>query len=93
MISFLREFDVIPLELPGRGRRMVEDLLKDFDMAAEDIYNQLTAKLSSDRFLIYGHSMGAYLALRVANMLEKAGPPYCECQSRSTEEEEKAITA
>jgi external thioesterase TEII len=52
---------------------MAEDLLKDFDMAAQDICNQLTAKLSSDRFLIYGHSMCAYLALWIANMLEKAG--------------------
>jgi external thioesterase TEII len=73
MLSLLHEFDVIPLELPGRGRRMAECLLKDFNMAAQDICKQLIAKLTSARFLIYGHSMGAYLALRVANMLERAG--------------------
>jgi external thioesterase TEII len=73
MQSLLRTFEVIPLELPGRGRRIREGLLKDFDLAAGDMYQQITAKLTSPSFLIYGHSMGAYLALRVANMLEAAG--------------------
>jgi external thioesterase TEII len=73
MVSLLKDFDVIALELPGRGRRMEEPLLKDFDLAALDFYSQIIKKLTSSQFLIYGHSMGAYLALRVTNMLEKAG--------------------
>src|SRR5262249_8544650 len=73
IMPLLQRFEIIPLELPGRGRRMKESLLKDFDLAAQDIYHQLTGKLTSASFIIYGHSMGAYLALRVANMLEKAG--------------------
>ncbi len=36
-----------------------------------DIYRQITEKLTSSDFMIYGHSMGAYLALKVCNMLEK----------------------
>jgi surfactin synthase thioesterase subunit len=71
MISLLKDFHVIPLELPGRGKRINETLLKDFDLAAQDIYNQIINKLDTSNFLIYGHSMGAYLALRVSNMLEK----------------------
>lgn len=71
LTPLLKEFEVIPLELPGRGRRIREELLTDFDQAAEDIYRQVAEKLTSPRFMIYGHSMGAYLALRVANMLEK----------------------
>ncbi|MGB8191596.1 MAG: alpha/beta fold hydrolase [Chitinophagaceae bacterium] len=74
----LREFEVIALELPGRGKRMGEPLLKDFDSAAKDIFRQLSAKITSPEFMIYGHSMGAYLTLRVANMLEKTGKsPAC----------------
>jgi external thioesterase TEII len=72
MTPLLKDFDVVALELPGRGRRISEHLLKDFDLAARDIYDQITRKLTSSSFLIYGHSMGAYLALRVSNMLEKA---------------------
>ena len=72
MNPLLNGFDVIPLELPGRGDRMNEDLLRSFDLAAIDIYNQINNKLtSSNNFLIYGHSLGAYLTLRVASMLEK----------------------
>jgi external thioesterase TEII len=67
----LPEFDVITLELPGRGKRQGEPLLRDFDLAAKDIFNQVISKMSGYPFLIYGHSMGAYLALRVTNMLIK----------------------
>jgi len=74
LLPALQAFDTIPLELPGRGRRMNEPLLKNFDLAAWDICEQLTKRRNSSRhFLIYGHSMGAYLALRVANILESQG--------------------
>jgi len=71
LTTFLRNFDVNALELPGRGNRMNEDFLKDFDLAVEDLYNQINVKLNSAKFMIYGHSMGAYLALRICSMLEK----------------------
>lgn len=70
LMPLLQSFQVIPVELPGRGRRTREALLKDFNSAAEDIYNQILKKLSSAKFLVYGHSMGANIALRVVNMLE-----------------------
>jgi surfactin synthase thioesterase subunit len=74
LLPELQAFDTIPLELPGRGRRMNEPLLKSFDLAAWDIFQQLKRMRNSSRyFLIYGHSMGAYLALRVANILEGEG--------------------
>jgi len=73
MTSLLNSFQAIPLELPGRGKRIGEPLLKDFDLAAGDIYDQITRRLISVPFLIYGHSLGAYLALRVAGMLERSG--------------------
>lgn len=73
MEPLLKDFDVFSLELPGRGRRINEGLLKDFDSAAQDIYRQIANKLANSNFLIYGHSMGAYLALRVSGILEKEG--------------------
>ncbi|MDO6434611.1 alpha/beta fold hydrolase [Flavitalea sp. BT771] len=71
--SMLSDFDVVTLELPGRGRRMEEELLKDFDQAAADIFQQLMDRLVTRKFMIYGHSMGAYLALRVSNMAARCG--------------------
>lgn len=69
----LQQFEFVPLELPGRGRRLEETLITDFEQAAEDMYGQLIGHLRSDDFLIYGHSMGASLALKVTAMLEKSG--------------------
>lgn len=68
-------FEVEVLELPGRGGRMNEKLIKDFETASYDIFSQLSGKLESPDFLIYGHSMGAYLTLKVASMLENKGTP------------------
>lgn len=73
MTAALNDFEVISLELPGRGRRMDEALLTDFDLAARDFYDQISRRLTAPVFLIYGHSMGAYLALRVTHMLESSG--------------------
>ncbi|MBB6269859.1 surfactin synthase thioesterase subunit [Pedobacter cryoconitis] len=70
MNPYLQEFTIEPIELPGRGRRSGEILITDFHTAAKDVYKQIRSKLNSKHFLIYGHSMGAYLALKVTKMLE-----------------------
>ncbi|WP_299314967.1 thioesterase domain-containing protein [uncultured Aquimarina sp.] len=70
MIPFIDEFIVIPLELPGRGNRINESLKRDLNSAAEDICNQILKKLNGSHFMIYGHSLGAILALKVTSMLE-----------------------
>jgi external thioesterase TEII len=75
MLPYLDDFDVIQLELPGRGNRIKETLFTEFDLAAEDIYQQIMARQTSPDYLIYGHSLGSYLALRVTGMLEKAFRP------------------
>ncbi len=71
LLPHLEKYEVIPLELPGRGRRIKEQLLNEFDQAAEDIYRQIINLQTSPVFLIYGHSLGTGLSLRVTNMLEK----------------------
>lgn len=73
LTPYLTGFDVTVVELPGRGRRMREPLISDFDAAARDLYRQVSHVIGEAPFMLYGHSMGAYLALRVANLLEQAG--------------------
>lgn len=70
LAPFLNDFRVVTPELPGRGKRFNEILLRDFNEAAKDIYRQMSPRISSAPFVIYGHSMGACLALKVCNMLE-----------------------
>lgn len=75
MIPFLTKFNVITLELPGRGNRIKEGLINDLELASEDIYSQILNKLNASKFVIFGHSMGAIITLKVASMLEHFGAP------------------
>ncbi|QIH33430.1 alpha/beta fold hydrolase [Sphingobacterium sp. DR205] len=75
MKPYLDGFNCISLELPGRGRRMENKLLIDFDAAVFDLYQQILLNLKTSPFVVYGHSMGAYLAFRLTYLLEKNGTP------------------
>lgn len=63
----------IPLELPGRGKRHREELIKDKNKAIEDYYNQIKSLRNGEPYMIYGHSMGATLGVSVAEKLENEG--------------------
>ena len=69
---FLKErFNIIPLELPGRGKRIRENLIYHKDLAVNDLLDQMLGKMDSNPFVIYGHSMGANLGFLITNELEK----------------------
>ena len=55
------EIEVIPLELPGRGKRIREPLVTDLEVLVEDLYADLYPQLNDGPYAIYGHSMGALL--------------------------------
>lgn len=71
LIPFLVNFEVIALELPGRGNRIKENLIEDFEEAAIDYLGQVVKSLKGSNFIFYGHSLGALLAFRVCQLLEE----------------------
>lgn len=79
--DFLKEYlqhevEFIPLELPGRGKRLGETLIKDKKTAIHDYCKQIQTLRNSKPYLIYGHSMGATLGISVAyEMQEKNDAP------------------
>ncbi len=75
IVKNLPAFSVTCLELPGRGKRINQPLLQNFDHAVDDILRQIREKLTSSKYYIYGHSMGALLAYKVEILLESEG--YC----------------
>lgn len=78
LIPYFTGFEAIALELPGRGRRIREPLISNFDRAVDDYFNQIVSGLNNTPFIVYGHSMGAYLAFFVCQKLQKAGKiPVC----------------
>nr|WP_199000650.1 thioesterase [Flavobacterium sp. ASV13] len=67
------DIQFIPLELPGRGKRSVEKLIRNKKEAVEDYFNQIIKLRNQSPFVIYGHSMGATLGLSLVSKLEQAG--------------------
>ena len=73
--DLIKAFDFIPLELPGRGKRMKEKLIQDNEFAIEDYLEQVKGLRNDQPFLIYGHSMGATMGLYISKRLEMIGDP------------------
>ncbi|GAA0279975.1 alpha/beta fold hydrolase [Streptomyces polychromogenes] len=73
------DLDWIPVELPGRGSRLREEPLARMDELADRIVEALFRVPQSDPFVLFGHSMGAYVAAEVVRRLEAVGAagPLC----------------
>lgn len=68
-------FEFLPIELPGRGKRMNEKFVTTETEAVMDLVNQITLLRNTGPYLVFGHSMGASLGLRVTKKLEELGDP------------------
>ncbi len=77
--SLSSNIQVCPIELAGRGKRILEPLYDNADEAAEDIASIILARLEKDDiYAIWGHSMGSLLAYEVYyKLLKKEIQPPC----------------
>lgn len=71
-----RRIQVIPLEYPGRGARMTEELVTDIHALTNDLYDQVVPLITGG-YAIYGHSMGGLLGWLLTRKLINANhlPP------------------
>lgn len=71
------DIDFIPLEIPGRGKRFGETLLKNKELVILDYFNQIKKIRNNQPYIIYGHSMGASIGLDLTKKMEDFNdPPY-----------------
>jgi surfactin synthase thioesterase subunit len=72
--SFLK---VIPLEYPGRGNRVHEELVTRVEVLVEDLYAQVKNVLDQKEYAFYGHSMGGLLSYLLTRKITGQGhrPP------------------
>lgn len=56
---------LVPVELPGRGSRLGEPFVEDFDALVAQLCEEHASSLSG-RYALFGHSMGALLAWGIA---------------------------
>jgi external thioesterase TEII len=68
-----KNFDFHLIELPGRGKRINEKLLSIESEAIDDLLNQINSLRNDMPYIIFGHSMGAHLGLRVTKRMEELG--------------------
>lgn len=74
-INWDEDLDVIPVEIPGRRRRMSEECRDDFKGLVEDISSQIDGLRKQgllskeDGLYIYGHSLGGALGFEVGKVL------------------------
>lgn len=61
--------NVVPIELPGRGMRLGEPFVEDFQTLVHQLCNAI-GRGKSSRWAIFGHSMGALLAYGITSHLQ-----------------------
>jgi medium-chain acyl-[acyl-carrier-protein] hydrolase len=66
--SLPAEFDVRPVQLPGRENRLLEDPISDLDTLLESLATDLRPALTAP-FAFFGHSMGAVISWELARLL------------------------
>jgi len=69
---------MIPVELPGRGARWNEPLLRNTEAMVNDIYVQVNHQLDVP-YLIFGHSMGALLGYVLLKKIRAHNLPMPGC--------------
>lgn len=62
--------EIKTIELKGRGNRYREGNYSSIEAAVEDIYARIKNEIKTNKYAIYGHSMGAILAFELYYKIE-----------------------
>lgn len=68
------EFEVLPVELPGRGARLQESLKFDMSSLVDELITSIETYLDKP-FLFFGHSMGALVSYELTRKLRQLQLP------------------
>ncbi len=68
---YFDDIDIIPIDLPGRGKNINLPLLKTFDMALEFVKEVVDNEIKkNEKWVLFGHSMGAYIAFELERIVK-----------------------
>lgn len=66
---------LVPVELPGRSRRILDEPFRDKQQAVSELLQLLKKDIYHSRYALFGHSMGAMLCYELAQRIQAAGLP------------------
>lgn len=67
------QIEVVPLELPGRGKRFSSKLCGSMAELIEDLYVHVKDQINEQPYAIYGHSLGGLVAYELSVKLMEQG--------------------
>ncbi|PFZ09674.1 hypothetical protein COL63_21870 [Bacillus pseudomycoides] len=65
-----KHIEVIPLELPGRGKRTGEPLISNLEEIVDLLFHEIISQLDRSEVAFFGYSMGSLLAFELAYRVE-----------------------
>ncbi|WP_337966386.1 thioesterase domain-containing protein [uncultured Flavobacterium sp.] len=68
-----KEIELCPINLAGRGNRIMEKPYNNLEEAVNDIFNIIKDDISESDYAIFGHSMGALLAYELVQKILNLG--------------------
>eukprot|EP00803_Ostreobium_quekettii_P010990 evm.model.scf_119EXC.8 EVM.evm.TU.scf_119EXC.8 scf_119EXC:62742-63992(+) len=69
------DIEILPVELPGRNSRAGEPAMEAMAPLVAEVVEAVTPLMRERPFVLFGHSMGAWVAYEVALALARAGGP------------------
>lgn len=69
------DFELLGVQLPGRGARFQEAPIADFELLAQAVADAVQRGPQRLPFVFFGHSLGALLAFEVCCLLAERGAP------------------
>lgn len=59
-----------PIELAGKGRRLKDPFYQNITEAVDDVFELIKNEIDNSPYMIFGHSMGAKIAYKLAQKIE-----------------------
>ncbi|GAA1970832.1 thioesterase II family protein [Kitasatospora viridis] len=69
------EVTVLPIQLPGREERFIDDPFTEVADAVAELTPKIVSGAGDGNIALFGHSLGAVLAYEIARELERIGHP------------------
>jgi surfactin synthase thioesterase subunit len=71
---YFGDITIVPVDLPGRGRRIAEPLCQTIKEAVDDLKVQVLPVINEkEQYTVYGHSMGSLLIFELLHELLETG--------------------